>query len=217
MAHDKKDKKEKKAKVQPIFPTEIVAIIDVSGSMESVKDDAIGGFNSFLAEQKKLPDKATFTLVEFNHGTEIKYNGVDISEVEPYTVNTYLPGGMTALYDAIGKGVGEASRRGEKRKVIVAILTDGHENSSHEVTKQQVSDMIAKHTADGWAFVFLAAGFSQFDAEKMGASFGILDKNMSMGVSHDSIGSKQAFSSMNSAATSYRSCGHVKEDWRQKK
>lgn len=207
-------KKEKKEKVQPIYPTEIVAIIDRSGSMESVKDDAIGGFNAFLAEQQKLPDKATFTLIEFNHNAEIKYNGVDISEVKPYTVATYIPEGMTALYDAVGKGIGEASRRGEKRKVIVAILTDGHENSSHEVTKKQVSDMIAKYTEAGWAFIFLAAGFSQFDAEKMGASIGIrADSTMSM--SHNAIREK-GFSSMSRATSSYRSSGHVDENWRQK-
>jgi hypothetical protein len=77
----RKSKKDKSSEQ----PTEIVAIIDRSGSMESVKFDAIGGFNNFLEEQKKLPGKATFTLIQFDHEIELKYNGVDISEVQPYT------------------------------------------------------------------------------------------------------------------------------------
>lgn len=210
-------KKEKKEKVQPIYPTEIVAIIDRSGSMQSVIDDAIGGFNAFLEEQQKLPDKATFTLIEFNQGTYIKYNGVDIADVEPYTQQTYKPDGMTALYDAVGKGVGEAARRGEKRKVIVVILTDGHENSSHEITKQQVSDMVEKYTKEGWGFVFLGVGFDKFDAEKAASSIGILDKSMSMGVSHNAVGTRSALYGMSRAATSYRSSGKVDPNWQQNK
>jgi Mg-chelatase subunit ChlD len=204
----KKDKSSEK-------PTEIVAIIDRSGSMESVKSDAIGGFNNFLEEQKKLPGKATFTLIQFDHEIELKYNGVDISEVQPYTVDTYIPRGTTALYDAIGRGIGEASRRGANRKVIVAILTDGHENSSKEVTRQQVSDMISKYETEGWAFIFLAAGFSQFDAEHMAESIGI-KSNHAMGMSRSSDGMNALYESSRDAIYSYRTTGSVDPNWRSK-
>ena len=206
----KADKKEVTAKQ----PTKIVAVIDRSGSMESVKDDAIGGFNTFLEEQKKLPDKATFTLIEFNHGTQVKYSDVDISEVKPYTIDTYRPEGMTALYDAVGKGIGEATRKGDAHKVIVVILTDGHENSSHEVTKEAVSKMIEQHTAEGWAFIFLGVGFSQFDAETIAKSMSI-NADMAMGTSRADIGTK-AFSSMSNATASYRSSNSVNSNWRKR-
>jgi Mg-chelatase subunit ChlD len=196
-------------------PTEIVAIIDRSGSMESVKSDAIGGFNNFLEEQKKLPGKATFTLIQFDHEIELKYNGVDISEVQPYTIDTYIPRGMTALYDAISRGIGEASRRGANRKVIVAILTDGHENSSKEVTRQQVSDMISKYETEGWAIIFLAAGFSQFDAEQMAGSIGIKSNN-AMGMSRSSDGMSALYERSSDAVHSYRTTGSVDPNWRSK-
>lgn len=208
----RKSKKDKSSEQ----PTEIVAIIDRSGSMESVKSDAIGGFNNFLEEQKKLPGKATFTLIQFDHEIELKYNGVDISEVQPYTVDTYVPRGMTALYDAIGRGIGEASRRGANRKVIVAILTDGHENSSKEVTRQQVSDMISKYENEGWAFVFLAAGFSQFDAEHMAGSIGIKSYH-AMGMSFSSEGMSELYERSSDAIRSYRKTGSVDPNWRSKK
>lgn len=208
----RKSKKDKSSEQ----PTEIVAIIDRSGSMESVKSDAIGGFNNFLEEQKKLPGKATFTLIQFDHEIELKYNGVDISEVQPYTVDTYIPRGMTALYDAIGRGIGEASRRGANRKVIVAILTDGHENSSKEVTRQQVSDMISKYETEGWGFIFLAAGFSQFDAEHMAGSIGI-KSNHAMGMSRSSDGVSALYERSSGAIHSYRTTGSVDPNWRQNK
>lgn len=210
-----KEKEPQKVKIDETEDeTEIVTIIDRSGSMQSVVDDAIGGFNSFLEQQKRLPGKATFTLIEFNQDTVIKYNGVNISEVKPYTLETYIPMGSTALYDAIGLGVGEAARRGENRKVIVAILTDGHENSSKEVNRQQVGDMIEKYTKNGWVFMFLATGFSQFDAERIASSISI-NKGMAMGASRNSSGQKAMYSSMNNAAASYRCSGSVDARWKK--
>jgi Mg-chelatase subunit ChlD len=208
----RKSKKDKSSEQ----PTEIVAIIDRSGSMESVKSDAIGGFNNFLEEQKKLPGKATFTLIQFDHEIELKYNGVDISEVQPYTVDTHIPRGMTALYDAIGRGIGEASRRGANRKVIVAILTDGHENSSKEVTRQQVNDMISKYETEGWGFIFLVAGFSQFDAEHMAGSIGIKSDHV-MGMSRSSDGVSTLYERSSGAIHSYRTTGSVDPNWKQNK
>lgn len=211
----KEEKKKKEQDKSSEQTTEIVAIIDRSGSMESVKSDAIGGFNNFLEEQKKLPGKATFTLIQFDHEIEIKYNGVDISKVQPYTVDTYNPRGTTALYDAIGRGIGEASRRGADRQVIVVILTDGHENSSKEVTRQQVLDMISKYETEGWGFIFLAAGSSQFDAEHTAGSIGIKSNN-AMGMSRSSAGMSALYEKSGDAVHSYRTTGTVDPKWRSK-
>jgi hypothetical protein len=122
---------------------------------------------------------------------------------------------MTALYDAIGRGIGEASRRGAKRKVIVAILTDGLENSSKEVTRQQVSDMISKYETEGWAFILLAAGFSQFDAEHMAGSIGIKSDH-AMGMSRSSDGMSELYEKSSDAIHSYRTTGSVDPNWRSK-
>lgn len=203
----------RKSKKDITNPTEIVVVLDRSGSMELVKSDAIGGFNRFLEEQKKLPGKATFTLINFDHEIETIYNGVDISEVKPLDINTYVPRGMTALYDAIGKGVGVASRRGTDRKVIFAILTDGHENSSREVTRSQVNRMISNYETQGWAFIFLAAGFSQSEAENMSNVVGVRASN-AMGFQSDDFGA--AYSCASSATKSYRSTGTVASNWKDR-
>lgn len=118
---------------------------------------------------------------------------------------------MTALYDAIGRGIGEASRRGVNRKVIVAILTDGYENSSKEVTRQQVTDMISKYEASGWVFIFLAAGFSQFEAEKLSGSIGIKSSN-TMGFSGNDV--HASYSCASSAVRSYRGTGTISSNWK---
>jgi Mg-chelatase subunit ChlD len=215
MATKTNNKKEPKkaTNTADALSTEIVFVMDKSGSMQSIKDDAIGGFNAFLETQKGLPGKATFTLVEFNQHADIIHNGVDIKDVEEYTNKTYVPDGMTALFDAIGRGISEASVRGEDRKVLVAILTDGHENSSTEFNKNRLSEMINKYTAKGWEFIYLGVGFSQYDAEKIAQSISI-DSSNAMGVTRENIRTK-AFSSMNSAAASYRSVGNSGE-WRSK-
>ncbi len=144
---------------------EIVCILDRSGSMEAIRTDAIGSFNSFLAEQKKHPGQAALTLVLFNQRCEMVRDHVDLQEVLPLDEQTYVPGGVTALLDAIGRTIDEVGRhlkrlREEDRpgKVIVSILTDGLENASREYGQAQVSAMI-RHQQEkyGWEFLFLAA------------------------------------------------------------
>jgi Mg-chelatase subunit ChlD len=193
-------------------PTEIIMVIDISGSMLSIKDDAIGGFNSFLEEQKKLPGSAKLTMIKFSHEIEIPYNGADLATVRPLNDNTYIPGGLTALYDAIGTGITEALKRGKDRKVVVAILTDGLENSSKLFNQAQVKSMIDDCEKAGWAFIFLATGFSQFEAEDMSRSIGIKG-------CHTSAGSRQQYGSActyaSNAVRSYRSSGSVDDSWNQ--
>ena len=129
--------------------TEIVCIIDKSGSMEAVKEDAIGGFNRFLKEQQELPGESLFTLVLFDTEYRRVTDGRPIREVNTLNRKTYSPGGMTALLDAVGITVDRVARRIEKtppsdkpEKVIVAVLTDGLENSSVEYSAGQIFDKI---------------------------------------------------------------------------
>ena len=143
----------------------IICIIDRSGSMQSIRTDAIGGFNTFLEEQKKHPEGALLTLVLFNDQYEVVHNAISLADVPPLTDSTYVPAGMTALLDAVGSTIDDvgkrlAGTREEERpeKVIVAILTDGEENSSKRYSYEQIATMIThQQEVYKWEFIFLAA------------------------------------------------------------
>ncbi len=146
---------------------EIVCVIDRSGSMAAVADDAIGGFNSFLASQKELGE-ARFTLVLFDHDYQLIYNGEDLSSIPGLDHKSYVPRGTTALYDAIGRTIDQVGERfkysrNSPEKVIFVILTDGKENASTDYDREKVAQMI-KHQQDkySWEFLFLAANQDAF-------------------------------------------------------
>ena len=145
--------------------TEIACILDRSGSMESIREDAIGGFNAFLKAKQGQSGQARLTLVLFDNEYEVPENGVPLSGVKPLDSTTFVPRGTTALYDAIGRTINEVGARLARlpeaerpAKVVVAILTDGQENSSTEFTRDTVRSMIDhQRTAYSWDFVYLAA------------------------------------------------------------
>lgn len=145
--------------------SEIICIIDRSGSMESIKSDAIGGFNSFISEQKKGPGRANVTVVLFDDQYDVTASGVPLEQLPPLNDTTFVPRGSTALYDAIGKTLDDVGARlaatPESERpgtVIVAILTDGQENSSRVYSREKIAAMIRlQHDVYSWEFVFLAA------------------------------------------------------------
>jgi uncharacterized protein YegL len=145
--------------------TEIICIIDRSGSMESIKNDAIGGFNSFIAKQKEDPDEAQVTIVLFDDHYDVIASGVPIAQVAPLDTTTFVPRGSTALFDAIGKTIDDVGRRlaatpedARPGTVIVAILTDGEENASHLYSRERIAAMIKQQReVYSWEFIFLAA------------------------------------------------------------
>ena len=154
--------------------TEIISIVDRSGSMQSILDDAIGGFNTFLAAQQRQPGQAKLSLILFDNEYQVVHQAVDIQQVEPLNQDTYVPRGSTALLDAVGKtidAVGErlaAMPENERpSQVIISILTDGHENASQDYSKGKVAEMI-KHQTEmyNWAFEFQAANMDAFAAAK---------------------------------------------------
>jgi hypothetical protein len=196
----KKTKKEKESLEEPV--TEIVCIVDRSGSMEAIRNDAIGGFNNFLADQQKLPDKATMTIILFDHQYEILCSGKPIEEVKPFDNTSYVPRGSTALMDATGRAINELNTRNPK-KAIITILTDGHENSSHEFTKQQIKQMIADCEAKGWVVIYLSADANAFDD---GKSFGVGVNNI-MSFTSDQRGANVGAMSMSYATQDYRAHG----------
>jgi hypothetical protein len=210
LRRNKMNKKNKKEVNENLNLTEIICVIDRSGSMSSIKDDAIGGFNSFLKEQQELPGEAKLTLVLFDDQYDIIYEGVPIEDVKPLTEKTYIPRGMTALLDAVGKTVNTVSSRIASSKditpqVVVAILTDGAENCSKEYTREQITDSITKYKEKRWEFVFLAANQ---DAIQSGGSIGI-DANRSCNFIATGAGIAKGFSGMSASIASYRSTGSI--------
>jgi hypothetical protein len=189
---------------------EIVCIIDRSGSMGSIKEDAIGGFNSFIDEQKKVPGEATVTLVQFDDEYELLYENKNINGINFLDDSTYVPRGMTALFDAIGKtivSVGERLSNLEERdrpeKVIFAILTDGYENSSKEYTTPSVIKEMIEHQKEkySWDFVYLAANQ---DAVTTGSTFGISSKD-AINFAATGSGMIDGYKCLSNSVTSYRS------------
>lgn len=161
--------------------SEIVCIVDRSGSMRSIRDDAIGGFNAFLEDQKKEPGEAVMTYVQFDHEYDKVFEAKNLQEVEPLTNETFVPRGMTALQDAIGMTIVQVGERlaampedERPENVIVVILTDGRENASQEYRDlpglEQVQRLIKEQEEKwNWHFIFLSSDLS---AAKTGESLG---------------------------------------------
>lgn len=188
---------------------EIVSIMDQSGSMNNIKNDAIGGRNSFVQEQQNLEGfDASFTEVFFSTEVKVVSENVPIKEVQPLTTATYRPGGGTALLDAIGISIDRVGKRlantpEEQRpeQVIFVIMTDGEENSSFKFNNSQIREMV-QHQTDvyKWNFNFLAANIDAFAA---GASLGI-SAGQTQSYEATPLGTRKAMRSASSSVLNLR-------------
>jgi hypothetical protein len=152
-------------------PILINVILDKSGSMEAKRTDVIGGFNAFVAEQRKTLGRARMIVTQFNTEVTPPTPAVPLEEVLPLTPARYMPGGNTALFDAIAQTVGraDAEKRPDER-VLCLIITDGEENSSRETTLAQIKKVIGEREARGdWTFAYLGAAPDRW-AEDSGMS-----------------------------------------------
>jgi len=190
--------------------TEIIFVIDASGSMAHLVGDTIGGFNGFIESQKAIDGKATLTTVLFDSSWRILHNGVDLHEVKPMTTADYVAGGMTAMLDAIGETINRVQDRhdelGEEKpeNVLFVITTDGEENSSHKFTKSQIEKMIKHQTnGHGWKFMFLGANM---DAIKEANSIGI-SSDWSTNYTYTAKGVCDAYTTLSNATCSMRTVG----------
>lgn len=187
--------------------TEIIFIIDKSGSMSHLTNDTIGGFNGFIASQKAIEGKATLITVLFDTSWKTLHDGVDIHEVKEMTTMDYIASGGTAMLDAIGETINKVQDRhdelGEEKpeNVLFVITTDGEENSSRKFTKSQIEKMIKHQTnGHGWKFMFLGANM---DAVKEATSIGI-SSNYATNYAYDSKGIGNVYTTMACVTSSLR-------------
>lgn len=187
----------------------IINIIDKSGSMNSMLETAINGFNEFIIEQKSLDGDALVSTILFDSKYHKLYEDMDVKDCYLLTKDNYKPSSMTALYDAIGYTIdNEIDKLGnlplEERpvKTLCIILTDGQENTSKKYSNVKIKEMITEMKNDfNWEFIFLGADENaSLTAEIMGIS-----KSNSYAFTNNSDGLKDAYMGVNYASTVYRS------------
>lgn len=161
-----------KRKTKDTDIVEIEMVLDRSGSMDVIRNDAIGGFNTWLDEQQKLPGEANLTLTLFDH-ERLVTGPRPIKEQSPLTNETYQPRGSTALNDAVGAAIQRLNTKNPKRAILV-ILTDGQENASKEYTTEQVKQLVTQAQSKGWQVMYLSADLNAF---ANAASIGVLKGN----------------------------------------
>ena len=185
--------------------TEIIFVIDKSGSMSRLTNDTIEGFNGFIESQKD-DTKTILTTILFDTSWNILHDGMDVYEVEPMTTKDYIAGGGTAMLDAIGETINMVQDRHDEEKpdnVLFVITTDGEENASKKFTKSQIEKMIKHQTnGHGWNFMFLGANM---DAVKEASSIGI-SNDCAINYNYTSVGTDALYRTMSCAATTVKSC-----------
>jgi len=190
--------------------TELVFILDMSGSMEGLTDDTIGGFNSILKEQADKNGEVLVTTYVFNNAARMLHDRLPIEKVRPMTRNDYRAGGCTALLDAVGDaihhiaGIHRYARKEDlPEQTLFVIITDGMENASHRYSAERVKEMI-RHEKEkyGWEFLFLAANI---DAVETARAYGI-DADHAVDYVPDACGTSAVYETMNNAIRSTR-CG----------
>lgn len=196
--------------------TELVFILDKSGSMMGLERDTIGGYNSMLQKQRKEEGEAFVTTVLFNHKSYTLHDAIPLQELQLLTEADYTVGGMTALLDAIGFSIQNVMERQKNhkvdRKVLFVITTDGMENSSKEFTAEKVKTLIADRKEQAqWEFIFLGANI---DALLTAETFGI-GKDYAVNYHADGAGTKVNYDAISEAAVSFRKGQAIEENWKE--
>lgn len=201
--------------------TELVFILDRSGSMAGLEKDTIGGFNAMLEKQRKEPGDAVVSTVLFDHETQVIHDRIAIADVPDLTEKEYFVRGSTALLDAVGGAIHHignvhkyARREDVPEKTLFIITTDGMENASRYYTYQKVRHMIERQKKRyGWEFIFLGANI---DAVEEAGKFGI-EESMAANYHCDKIGTTLNYEVVSEAITQVRASGApLAADWKRK-
>ena len=190
--------------------TEVIFILDRSGSMSGLEADTIGGFNSMIAKQKKEEGEAYISTVLFDDKTEVLYDRVPVSKIEPMNDKQYYVRGCTALLDALGGAIHHignvhkyAREEDRPEKTLFIITTDGMENSSHEYSYDKVKKMLEKQKKKyGWEFLFLGANI---DAIEVAGRFGIA-ANRAINYESDRQGTQLNYEVLSRTVSEFRAC-----------
>ncbi len=200
--------------------TELVFIIDESGSMSGLESDTIGGFNSMIEKQKKLDGEVIVSTVLFSNESRVLHDRVDISKIEPMNDNQYIPGGCTALLDTIGGAIHHIGNvhkyaRDEDRPehTMFVITTDGMENASRKYGSDKIKKMIKRQEEQyGWEFLFVAANI---DAVETAADIGIR-RERAANYNYSKEGTKNLYEAVSYAVTAVRECTPMSDEWKDK-
>lgn len=200
--------------------TELVFILDRSGSMAGLEEDTIGGFNGMIDRQKAEPGECAVTTVLFDNRMEVLHDRLPLAKVAPMTRRDYFVRGTTALMDAVGIAIDRAvsaQRRAlphrRAGKVVFVIITDGLENASRIYSRAQVRQMIEyERQRYGWEFLFLGANI---DAEEAAAEMGIAPE-FAADYHADSKGTALNYQVLSETVSHVRMCGAMPKDWKRR-
>ena len=203
--------------------TELVFILDRSGSMNGLESDTIGGFNSMLKKQKEQPGNCRITTVLFNDTNEVLHDRIDIKAVGEITSREYFVSGCTALLDAVGKTIKKINQVQKNtaddyraNKVLFVITTDGMENASKEYSYDKVKKMVEKQKKKhNWEFIFLGANI---DAVNVANRFGV-EKNRAVNFHNDSEGIALNYAVLCETMSNYRAApqnANIAPNWGDK-
>ncbi len=199
--------------------TELVFILDRSGSMAELEGDTIGGFNAMIEKQKKAAGEAVVSTVLFDNACEVIHDRVEVQRIAPLTEAQYSVRGCTALLDAVGGAIHHIGNvhkyaRAEDRPehTLFVITTDGMENASRRYTADQVKRMIERQKARyGWEFIFLGANI---DAVEATGSIGIAPER-AVSYRSDSDGTRLNYEVISKTVCSMRQGARIRDDWVQ--
>lgn len=200
--------------------TEIVFILDRSGSMSGLETDTIGGFNSMIEKQKKAEDEALISTVLFDNTSEVIHDRVDVQNIKPMTEDDYTVRGCTALLDAIGGAIhhiGNVHKYARAEDVpehtMFVITTDGMENASRRYDSEKVKKMIERQKEKyGWEFLFLGANI---DAVETAKHFGI-SEDRAVNYHSDSEGTQLNYEVLSEAICAVRCSAPLGADWKKR-
>ena len=199
--------------------TELVFILDRSGSMSGLEGDTIGGFNAMIKKQKKEAGEAYVSTILFDNVSEVLHDRIKLKDVPKMTGKDYTVGGCTALIDAIGGAIhhiGNIHKNARPEDVLAdtmfIITTDGQENASHQYSSDEVKKMI-EHQKEkyGWEFLFIGANI---DAVETAARFGI-NRNRAVNYNADSKGTQVLYETLSAPISAMRADAAISDDWCQ--
>ena len=200
--------------------TEIVFILDRSGSMAGLEEDTIGGFNAMIEKQKREPGEAFVSTVLFDNDCDVIHDRLELQKVAPMTRKEYYVRGCTALLDAVGKAIHHignvhkyAREEDRPEKTLFVITTDGMENASREYRYERVRRMITRQKEKyGWEFLFLGANI---DAVATAGRFGI-GEDRAVNYHCDSAGTALNYEVVSEAIHTVRSSAPLGRDWKKR-